>query len=163
MRYCDKCGCAIEKGGHKSAAQGLFSSPFLCDECYAAETDAMVDTVKATSKAAGCFAKVFVGVLSGLGVTVAICNLLPKVADGLSDDVQKKIAVGIEVMAIVCFIASKIGSRILGSKFFAICLWCCGILLVLVDTCIWHRVVLRPQICLMTIRNTFPYHNPQVG
>lgn len=117
MRYCDKCGCAIEKGGHKSAAQGLFSSPFLCDECYAAETDAMVDTVKATSKAAGCFAKVFVGVLSGLGVTVAICNLLPKVADGLSDDVQKKIAVGIEVMAIVCFIASKIGSRILGSKF----------------------------------------------
>ena len=114
MRYCDKCGCAIEKGGHKSAAQGLFSSPFLCDECYAAETDAMVN---ATTKSVGCFAKVFVGVLSGLGVTFAICSLLPKVADGLSDDVQKKIAVGIEVLAIVCFIASKIGSRILGSKF----------------------------------------------
>ena len=114
MRDCDKCGCAIEKGGHKSAAQGLFSSPFLCDECYAAETDA---TVKATTKAAGCFAKVFIGVLSGLGATVAICSMLPKVADGLSDDVQMKIAVGIEVLAIVSFIASKIGSRILGSKF----------------------------------------------
>ena len=43
--------------------------------------------------------------------------MLPKIADGLSDDVQKKIAVGIEVMAIVCFIANKIGSRILGSRF----------------------------------------------
>ena len=110
MRYCDKCGCAITSGGHKSACQGLFSSPYLCDECYAAETDAQV-------KAVGCFARIFVGVLSGLGATMGVFGILSKVAGGLSDNVQMKIAIGVEVLAIVCFIASKIGSRILGSKF----------------------------------------------
>ena len=110
MRYCDRCGAAIASGGHKSAAQGLFSTPYLCDECYGKETDAQV-------KAVGCFAKVFIGVLAGLGMTAGIFGILSKVADGLSNDAQMKVAVGVEVLAILGFVASKIGSRIIASRF----------------------------------------------
>lgn len=117
MRYCDKCGCVITSGGHKSACQGLFSSPYLCDECYEKETEAFMAAGKVAAKGAGCFAKVFVGVLSGLGVTAAIFGILSKVANDLSNDVQMKVAIGVEAMAIFCFIASKIGSRIFKSRF----------------------------------------------
>jgi hypothetical protein len=117
MRYCDKCGCAIASGGHKSACQGLFSSPYLCDECYATETENFMAAGKAAAKGTGCLARVFVGILSGLGVTVGVFSILSKVAGSLSDNVQMKIAIGVEVFAVVCFIASKIGTRILKSKF----------------------------------------------
>ena len=111
IRYCDKCGCAITSGGHKSAASGLFSTPYLCDDCYAAETDATVKTV-------GFFARLFIGFIFGLATTGGVFFLLSKTAvNDLSNDTQMKIAIGVEVVAIICFIASKIGSRILGSKF----------------------------------------------
>lgn len=110
IRYCDKCGCAITSGGHKSAASGLFSTPYLCDDCYAAETDA-------TAKTVGCFARVFVGCMAGLAMTTGVAFLLSKatVLDGVIDD--KTACIGLEVFAVLCFIASKIGSRILKSKF----------------------------------------------
>ena len=110
IRYCDKCGAAITSGGHKSAAQGLFSTPYLCDSCYEAETDATV-------KAVGCFGRLFIGVLSGVGMTAGIFGILSKVADGLSNDVQMKVAIAVEILAIATFIVTKIGSRILKSKF----------------------------------------------
>ena len=110
MRYCDKCGCAISSGGHKSAAQGLFSTPYLCDDCYAQETES-------ATKAVGCFAKLFIGILIGLAMTGGVFGVLAKVAGNLSNSVQLKIAVGVEILAVVCFIASKVGSRNLGSKF----------------------------------------------
>ena len=72
---------------------------------------------KAAAKGTGCLARLFVGILSGLGVTVGVFSILSKVAGGLSDNVQMKIAIGVEVFAVVCFIASKIGARILKSKF----------------------------------------------
>lgn len=109
MRYCDKCGAAITSGGHKSAAQGLFSTPYLCDECYAKETDAQV-------KAIGCFAKVFIGILVGLAMTAGMAFVMSKIASRLSDDAQMKLTVGIEVAAILCFLVSKIGARRLGSR-----------------------------------------------
>ena len=109
MRYCDKCGAAITSGGHKSAAQGLFSTPYLCDECYAKETDAQV-------KAIGCFAKVFIGILVGLAMTAGMAFVMSKIAAGLSDDAQMKITIGVEVAAILCFFVSKIGARRLGSR-----------------------------------------------
>lgn len=110
MRYCDKCGCAITSGGHKSAASGLFVTPYLCDECYAAECDG-------AAKAVGFFARIFIGLLAGVATTGGVFFLLSKTAaNDLSNDTQMKIAIGVEVIAIICFIASKIGSRILGSK-----------------------------------------------
>lgn len=111
IRYCDRCGCAITSGGHKSSASGLFVTPYLCDDCYAAETDATVKTV-------GFFARLFIGFIVGLATTGGVFFLLSKTAaNDLSNDVQMKIAIGVEVVAIICFISSKIGSRILGSKF----------------------------------------------
>lgn len=117
MRYCDKCGCEITSGGHKSACQGLFNTPYLCDECYEKETEAFMAAGKVAAKGAGCFAKVFVGVLVGLGAIIGVTSILVKFGDNLSDDVQAKILLGVEVIAIVSFIASKICSRILKSKF----------------------------------------------
>ena len=96
-------------GGHKSAAQGLFSTPYLCDECYAKETDAQV-------KAIGCFAKVFIGILVGLAMTAGTAFVMSKMAAGLSDNAQMKILLGVEVAAILCFFVSKIGARRLGSR-----------------------------------------------
>ena len=69
MRYCDKCGCAISSGGHKSAAQGLFSTPYLCDDCYAQETES-------ATKAVGCFAKLFIGILIGLAMTGGVLGIV---------------------------------------------------------------------------------------
>ncbi len=109
MRYCDKCGATIMSGGHKSAAQGLFSTPYLCDECYAKETDAQV-------KAIGCFAKVFIGILVGLAMTAGMAFVMSKIAAGLSDDTQMKLLIGVEVVAILCFLASKIGAYRLSSR-----------------------------------------------
>ena len=50
-------------------------------------------------------------------MTGGVFGVLAKVAGNLSNSVQLKIAVGVEILAVVCFIASKIGSRNLGSKF----------------------------------------------
>lgn len=111
MRYCDKCGCAITSGGHKSACQGIFNTPYLCDECYEKETEAAV-------KGVGCFAKIFVGFLIGLGATAGISGILAKLGGcGVPDNALPKIAIGVEVLAIVCFFATKIGSKFLKSKF----------------------------------------------
>ena len=117
MRYCDKCGCAITSGGHKSACQGLFSSPYLCDECYEKETAAFMAAGKSAAKGVGCFAKIFVGILIGLGATAGIAGILVKLGSCVPDNALPRIAIGIEVLAIVCFIASKISSRCLRSKF----------------------------------------------
>ena len=119
VRYCDKCGAAITSGGHKSAvvSGGLFgNAPYLCDDCYASESESVAAAGKVAVKGAGCFAKVFIGVLAGLGMTAGICTLLSKttVLNGLS---PSTVLVAIEVLAIACFVAGKIGSRILKSRF----------------------------------------------
>ena len=88
----------------------MFSTPYLCDDCYAQETES-------TTKAIGCVAKLFIGILTGLAMMGGVFAILAKIAGELSNSIQVKIAVGVEVFAIVCFIASKVGSRNLGSKF----------------------------------------------
>ena len=111
MRYCDKCGAAITSGGHKSAASGIFGQPYLCDSCSAAEDATVAMTF-------GCFAKLVIGALSGLGTTIGVCALLSKLT--LLNKVHASpttVVIAIESLAVVCFIASKIGSRILRSKF----------------------------------------------
>ena len=111
MRYCDKCGAAITSGGHKSAASGLFGQAYLCDSCSASEDAAAVKTV-------GCFAKLFIGVLSGLGMTAGVCTLLSKIP--ILNNMRVSTSTGviaIEAIAVVCFIAGMIGARTLRSKF----------------------------------------------
>ena len=117
MRYCDKCGAAITDGGHKSDIGGLFTSTrIICDNCHAAEVASEMAAAKTAAKGIGLFARLIIGIVSGLGMTAGVCALLSK-ATFLNNISTSAGLIAIEVFAITCFIASKICSRILKSKF----------------------------------------------
>lgn len=117
MRYCDKCGAAIPNGGHKSCASGIFGTPIICDDCY----DKEVATGAAVGKAALSMGKVigrlFIGILVGLGGIIGVCTVLKTVAGIIPDAAAVKLLVGVEVVAIICFIVSKIGTYVLRNRF----------------------------------------------
>jgi len=114
MRYCDKCGAAITSGGHKSCASGIFTgTPYICDDCY----DKEVAAGAAVGKAALGIGRLFIGILVGLGEIIGVCTVLKTVAGNMPDAAAVKLLVGVEVAAIICFIASKIGTRVLRNRF----------------------------------------------
>lgn len=114
IRYCDKCGVAITNGGHKSASSGIFrGTPIICDKCYSEE----IAMAKTAVKGVGLLARLWIGIVSGLALTGGIFLILSNVGNALSNETQRTVTIGVEVVAILCFIASKIGQRILRSKF----------------------------------------------
>jgi hypothetical protein len=72
---------------------------------------------KTAVKGVGLLARLWIGIVSGLALTAGIFLILSNVGNALSNETQRTVTIGVEVVAILCFIASKIGQRILRSKF----------------------------------------------
>lgn len=113
MRYCDRCGAAIVSGGHKSCSSGLWGSPFVCDECFEKE----VEAGKAAAGIGLFFVRIFIGILVGLGAILAMCKGVEFTCGGLSNAVTNRILIGMEGVAIICFIISKVGTYKLQNRF----------------------------------------------
>lgn len=118
MRYCDRCGAAITSGGHKSCASGIFGTPYICDDCYDKEVATGAALGKAALSIGVLLGRLFIGILIGLGEIIGVCAVLKRVAGNMPDASASKLLVGVEVAAIVCFLVSKIGARILRNCFF---------------------------------------------
>ncbi len=110
MRYCDKCGAAITSGGHKSHFGSFAGTPFLCADCYAVE-DKNVNTV------AMFVVRLVVGLFIGLGGAMGLAGVMDKICGGFSNTVQTGVAIGMETVLIVGYIACKIGRMRLQSRF----------------------------------------------